>query len=114
MVLMPWAGALAWMQSRMRSAKSSSVPLAAEDGAGVPFGGGEEAVADLAFGGEAQAVAGAAERLRDGLDEADAAAAVGVFEIAGGLAGMRAADGHERAEFGFEDAANCFAVEHVA
>ncbi len=94
-------------------ARGRAGSLTAEDGAGVPFGRRKQAIADLAFGGEAQAVAVAAEGLRDGLNQADAAAAVGVLEVAGRLAGMRAADRHERAEFGFEDAADGFAVEHV-
>ncbi len=68
----------------------------------------------MAFGGEAQAVASSAEWLRDGLNQTDSAAAVGVFEIAGRLAGMAAADGRERAEFGFEDAADGVAIEDVA
>ena len=79
---------------------------AAEECAGVPLGGREQAVADLALGREPQAVAVAAERLRHGLDEADAAAAVGVLEIGRRLAGVRRRDRHERAELGFEDAAD--------
>ena len=58
----------------------------AEDGAGVPFGSGDEAAADLAFGGEAVAVAGFANGLRDALNEDDSPTAVGIFEIGGARA----------------------------
>ena len=47
------------------------------------------------------------------MDQADAAAAIGEFEIDGRLARMRRVDGQQRAEFGFEDAADRVAVEHV-
>ena len=58
------------------SASSLVAAAAAHDARGVPFDGREQAVADLALGRQPQAVAVAAERLRDRVDEADAAAAV--------------------------------------
>ena len=87
--------------------------MTAEECAGVPFGGGEEAVAHLTFGSEPEAIAGAAEGLRDGLDQANAAAAVGKFKVGRGLAGMRAIDRDEWAEFGFENLANRIAIEDI-
>lgn len=45
----------------------------AEERAEVPFLEAEEAWADLAVGGDAEAAAGAAEGLGDGCDDADAA-----------------------------------------
>src|SRR5207244_2412796 len=78
---------------------------AAEEGAGVPFDDGEQAVANFAFGGEAEAVAIFAERLRDRIDEADGAAAVGKAKVGRRLAGIGALGGLEWADRLFDLAA---------
>ena len=57
--------------------------------------GAEKAGAELAVGGDADARAVAAERLRDGSDQADFAAAVGEAIFAGGFAALMG-DGNER------------------
>src|SRR5919198_2126960 len=49
----------------------------------VPLAAREEAGTELAVGGQADPVAGRAERLRDGIDEPDLAGAVGEAEAAG-------------------------------
>src|SRR5258706_8380907 len=67
----------------------SVAAAAAKHGAGVPFDGREQTVADLPFRGETEAIAVFAERLRDGVDETDHAA-VGIGEVARRLARIRA------------------------
>src|SRR5207302_7921197 len=61
----------------------------AERGLEIPFPGREEAGAELAVGGDADPVAGRAERLRDGVDEADLALPVGEAVALGGRRGLR-------------------------
>ena len=59
---------------------------AAQELPGIPFDGREEAIANLALGGQPQAIAIAAEGFAHRIDEADGAATVGEPEIDGGLA----------------------------
>src|SRR5438105_4522336 len=65
---------------------------AAQQRAQVVAAGGEQAQEQLAFGGQARAVAVVAERLRDARDDADLAAAVGVAPALGRLAGAAGID----------------------
>jgi hypothetical protein len=76
---------------------SSAGHRAAQQGAQVVAAAGEQAQEELAFGGQAGAVAVAAEGLRDAADDADLAAAVGIAPALGGLARrLRACSGSQR------------------
>ena len=52
----------------------------------IPFFCRKQTVSQLTFGGNSETVAVAAKRLSDGVNEADATAAVGEFEVDSGLA----------------------------
>ena len=99
---MPWPAFLAPTQSTNQRRDLVVAAAAAEQCASVPFDGRKQAISHLAFGRQPQAIAIAAERLRDGIDEADAAAAIGIREIRGRLAGIGDGHGIERADFAFE------------
>src|SRR4029450_9996568 len=82
---------------------------AAQDCAGIPFDGREEAIPHLAFGGDAKAVAVLAERLRDRVDKANRPAAIGEAEVGRRLAGVRSLGRLESSDRFFDKAADFFA-----
>src|SRR5262245_2094042 len=75
---------------------------AAQKGAGIPFTRREQTITDLAFCGEPQPVAIAAEWLRHWMNNADFPAAVAKPEIDRRLAGMRRLHRNERSELNFQ------------
>src|SRR5687768_13736478 len=81
--------------------------------AGIPFHRGEQAVAELTLSREPQTVAIAAERLRDWVDEAHAAAAVGELVVHRGLAGVAAMGGLERTNCLFDALADLLTGQHL-
>ena len=84
---MPWPARLPRIAMTQRSAISSSVGAGAQRRAEVGLLAGEEAVADLAVGGEPDPVAVAAERAGDRGDDADGRrAAVDVEQLGRGAA----------------------------
>ena len=112
-VSMPWPIFLAPTQLDNQRRDLLIAAAAAQKCPGIPFDGRKQTVSHLPFGRQSQAIAIAAKGLRDRIDEADAAAAIGVREIGRRLAGIVDWQRLERPDFVVNDLPNLRAAKHL-
>ena len=113
-VLISWPSHLPATLSRKALGDLVVGGASAEQGADVGLVEGEEAVAELAVGGQANPVAAHAEGAADRGDQADAAAAVDVVVIDGRGSRVLVGGGGERADPGGEQVEDLGREQHLA